>query len=209
VVADSPLGVRVISVEERSPAHLGDLRAEDIIVRVGEEEVRSIDAFARLSTALRGRAESVPVLVFRGGDPRELTLHLYSYPVLQAWGIAFIPEHDIRFAEPQTGSAYWTRLGAGFEAADKPAEALDAYLNSLHNVPADQAVAFSASRLCLRLSRERLEAGALLDGIESLRRGMVMLERLFSGPLSEAQLATVREELRRALEELRAQTRSP
>ena len=76
VVADSPLGVRVVSVEEGSQASLADLRPEDIIVRVEAREVHSIDEFAALSATLKGHAASATVLVFRNGAPRELTLRL-------------------------------------------------------------------------------------------------------------------------------------
>jgi len=56
VVADSPLGVRVVSVEDASQASQADLRPEDIIIRVDGADVGSIDAFAMFSEALKGRA---------------------------------------------------------------------------------------------------------------------------------------------------------
>ncbi|MBI3322024.1 MAG: PDZ domain-containing protein [Candidatus Omnitrophica bacterium] len=203
VVADSPLGVRVVSVEESSQASLADLRPEDLIVRVRDTEVHSIDEFATLSNAMNGHAISATVLVFRNGMPRELTLHLYSYPILQAWGIRFLPDHDIRFADPQIGLAYWARLGRGFEEAGNVPDALDAYLNGLHNVPRDPATAMNVSTLLSQMSQQRLRSGALAEGLERLHESLLMLEQLFDSPLSDDQLKEVRRQLHDALHALR------
>ncbi len=203
VVADSPLGVRVVSVEERSQAALADLRPEDIIVRIDEQEIHSIDEFAALSGRLRGTATSVAVVIFRNGAPRELRLHAYSYPVLQAWGITFVPEHDIRFAEPSTGLAYWIRLGLGFENAGKPSEALNAYLNGLHNVPDDLPAALRASGLFSRVSDQRLAEGKTSEGIAALRQSVTMTQKLFDYPLTDEQLNAIRLQLRSTLDSLK------
>src|SRR3989338_7427417 len=72
VVADSPLGVRVVSVEEQSQASLADLRPEDVIVQINQTAVHSIDEFAALSSALRGRAMQAAVVALRRGQPRQL-----------------------------------------------------------------------------------------------------------------------------------------
>ncbi len=212
VVADSPPGVRVVSLEEAAQAYQADLRPEDVIVRINDAQVRSIDEFAEVSAALKGASEAA-VLVFRNGQPRQLRVHLFSLPVRSAWGIEFIPEHDIRFAQPDIGFAYWSRLGQGFERADKPGDALDAYLNALHNVPGDLATALRAEELLLRVIRQRLEQpGGMADGVRLLRQASVMMERLFDRPLSADQLDRIREQLRETLEALRAarlKTRQP
>jgi hypothetical protein len=204
VVADSPLGVRVVSVEESSQAYRADLRPEDIIVRVDDREVPGIDQFAALSASLRGQAVAAAVLVFRNGAPKQLALHLYSYPVLEEWGVEFIPQHDLRFAEPGVGLAYWARMGRGFEEAGKPAEALDAYLNGLHQKPDDVSVALAASRLYGRLSREHAERAELPHGIAALRDSVAILERSFHYPLTDAQLTVVKHQLTVTLETLRS-----
>ena len=203
VVADSPLGVRVVSVEDASQAALADLRPDDIIVQIDAGEVHSIDDFAKRSAALRGRAVETTVLVFRNGGPRELRLHLYSYPILNAWGLQFVPEHDVRFAQPQIGLEYWARLGKGFEEAGKPSEALNAYLNALHNVPTDVPAALKVSGLFSQVSRQRLADGQLADGIALLRQALAMLEKLFNYPLTDEQLQTVRSQLQETLRALR------
>ena len=203
VVADSELGVRVVSVEEASQASLADLRPEDIIARVESSEVHSIDEFAKLSAALKGRATAATVVVFRNGTPRELALHLYSYPVLNTWGISFVPEHDVRFAQPQIGLEYWTRLGRGFEEAGKPAEALGAYLNALHNMPRDVPTALKSGELFFALSRQGLAEGKLADGIAQMAQALTLLEKLFDAPLTDEQLQAVRRELQDTLRALR------
>ena len=203
VVADSELGVRVVSVEDASQASLADLRPEDIIVRVQAQDVHSIEEFATLSAALKGRAVVATVLVFRNGTPRELTLHLYSYPILHAWGISFVPDHDVRFAQPQIGLDYWGRLGKGFEEAGKPSEALNAYLNALHNVPTDVPAALKTGELFFALSRQRLAEGNLADGIAQMAQSLTLLEKLFDYPLTDDQLQTVRRELQETLRVLR------
>jgi membrane-associated protease RseP (regulator of RpoE activity) len=206
VVADSPVGVRVVNVEEASQAALADLRAEDVIVQVGDADVRSIDDFAALSIALKGRTALVRVLVFRNGVPKELSLHLYSYPVLREWKVAFIPDHGIRFAEPRTALDYWRRQGRGFDGAGKTGEALDAYLNGLHHAPTDAPTALKASELCSRLSREQLARGRTAAGIASLRTAVLLLERLFDYPLSTQELESVRAQLRSVLDTLKTST---
>ncbi len=195
VVADSPLGVRVVSVEEASQAYLADLRPEDLIVRIQETEIHSIDEFATLSSALKGRAVSTAVVVFRNGIPHELVLHLYSYPILREWGIAFVPDHDVRFAEASVGLAYWSRLGRGYEDAHNVVEALNAYLNGLHNVPTDVTTTLKVSELFLQRSQQHLATGALPDGISSLRQAVAMLERLFDYSLTDDQLQIVKDHL--------------
>ena len=207
VVADSPVGVRVVSVEESSQAFHADLRAEDLIISIDGHEVRSIDEFAATSLALKGRAALTTVLVFRHGVPREIQVHLYSYPILQRWGVEFIPEHDLHFAEPQVGLEYWARLGRGFEEARNPAEALKAYLNGLHNVPTDDATALNVAELFSRLGQQQVQAGQLREGMTSLRDALLMMEQLFHGPLTDAQLETIKRQLEDTLHALRA-TRS-
>ncbi len=202
VVADSGLGVRVVSVEEGSQPHQADLRAEDVIVQVDGREVHSIDEFAILSRAMKGRATRATVLVFRSGAPRELVFHLYSYPLLREWGIEFVPEDDVRFAQPEIALAYWSRLGRGFEDAGKPEEALNAYLNGLHNAPADGATALKISELFASLGQRALQEGALLPGVTSLRQSLVMMERLFEYPLSDEQLGIIRRLLSETLQAL-------
>lgn len=206
VVADGSLGVRVVSVQDGSQAFLADLRPDDVIIRINETDVRSIDEFATLSSRLKGQAISVKVVVFRNGVPQELLLHVYSYPVLREWGIEFIPDHDVRFAEPQVGLEYWRRLGRGFQEARKPAEAVNAYLNGLHNVPTDTATAFAASTLFLDVSRAQFDARRMKEGITTLRQSLLMLEKLFESPLSDAQLQTVRDQLQATLHTLRQAT---
>ena len=209
VVADSPLGVRVVQVEETSQAYQADLRPEDIVVRIGNTEIHSIDAFATLSSQLKGRVRAAKVVIFRNGTPRELTVHLYSYPILRAWGIAFLPEHDIRFAEAKTGWTYWNRLGRGFEGAGKLPEALNAYLNGLHNLPTDTGTAFTVAILSSTVSQQRLAAGALAEGLPLLRQSVAMMEKLFDAPLTQEQLLTIRRQLEATLAALRAAVAPP
>lgn len=203
VVADSPVGVRVVSLEESSQAYLADLRPEDIIVHIQGREVRSIDEFAVVSHELKGRAVRATVLVFRNGLPRELTLHLYSVPVLREWGVEFVPDHDVHFADPMIGLDYWRRLGRGFEEAGKPTEALDAYLNGLHNVPTDVATALKVMDLFSRASQQHLTDGELADGIASLQQALAMMEKLFDEPLTEDQLQAIKRQLEETLRTLR------
>ncbi len=203
VVVDSALGVRVVSVEESSQASQADLRPEDLIVRIGEGEVHSIDDFAVLSSRLKqDHTVTVTALVFRNGVPLELTLHIYSYPVLRRWGVAFVPEHDVRFAQPQTGLDYWRRLGRGFEEAGKPAEALNACLNGLHVVPDDLETALEVSRLLVLTSRNYLASKALAEGVGTLRQAITILQHAFDVPLTDEQLREVKRQLEEALEAL-------
>ena len=206
VVSDSSLGVRVVSVDPDSQASRADLRPEDVIVRVRDTEVRSIDDFSVISNALRGRAVSAAVLVFRHGAPKELLLHLFSYPVLQAWGVEFVADDDIRFAEPRVGRDYWRRLGRGFEEAGKPEEALNAYLNSLHNVPEDLETAVAAQALYLQLAQQRFTTERVAEGVEDFQHALVMMERLFERDVPTEQLTQVKIALERTLVALRQAT---
>ena len=206
VVADSPVGVRVVSVEDGSQADLADLRAEDIIVSVDGKEIHSIDEFAILSSTGTGRLVRATVLVFRNGIPHELSVHLYSYPILRTWGVEFIPNLDVRFAQAQVGLEYWMRLGRGFEEAHKPVEALDAYLNGLHNVPTALAVALKVSELYTHVSQEHLSRGDLVEGIAALRQAVLLTEKLFDYPLTEEQLQAIKHRLTQTLEVLRQTT---
>ena len=203
VVADSPLGVRVVSVDDASQAYFADLRPEDIIVRIGTQEIHSIDEFATLSSALKGRIRTIPVLVFRNGAPRELTVHLYSYPILRQWGIEVVPDYDIRFAQPEVGLDYWRRLGRGYEDAEKPGYALEAFLNALHQVPTDIPTALKVVELSSRVSEQQLRERQLRNGIASLRQALTVMEKLFEYPLTDEQLETIKRQLQATLESLR------
>ena len=203
VVADSPLGVRVVTVEAASQAALADLRPDDLIVRIHGQDVRSIDEFATLSHQLKGQTAAVTLVVFRQGMPRELLVHLYSYPVLRDWGIQFVPEHDIRFAQPDVGFAYWQRLGRGFEDAKKPDDALSAYLNALHNAPTDTATAIKVSTLFSRASQRHLKEGRLPEGIAALRHAVQMMEHLLEQPLADEQLQSIKQQLQETVTALR------
>lgn len=204
IVADSQVGVRVVSVEESSQAFQADLRPEDVIVSVNGHEVRSIDEFAGLSTSMKGRATLATVVVFRRGAPREIRVHLYSYAVLRTWGIEFIPEHDLRFAEWRTGLEYWTRLGRGFEEARKPGDALNAYLNGLHNVPADSATALKVAELFASIGQQHLRQRRLAEGIASLGQAVLVFERLFDYQMTDEELKRIKHQLEETLLALRA-----
>lgn len=210
IVADSAVGVRVVSVEETSQAFQADLRPEDIIVNVNGQEVRSIDEFASLSTVLKARTALATVLVFRRGAPRELRVHIYSYPLLRTWGLEFIPEHDVRFAEPRIGLEYWTRMGRGFEEARKSADALNAYLNGLHLVPADAATALKTAELFSSLGQEHLRQREWAKGIAALRQAVGVFEKLFDYPMSDDDLQRIKRQLEATLQALRTtKTASP
>jgi len=199
----SPRGVRVVSVEDTSQASLADLRPEDIIVRINDAPVTSIDEFAVTSRALQRSAIKATVLVLRNGQPRELLVHLYSYPILRQWSLSFVPEHDMRFAEPRAGVAYWARMGRGFETAGNLEQALNAYLNALHNDPTQVDVALKASELLWRLAQARLKDRRLPDALMAIQQGTVLLGRLFDHPLDDAQLQAVKSHLEDTLETLR------
>ena len=205
-MADSQLGVRVVSVEESSQAYLADLRPEDIIVRIDGKEIRSIDEFAVISSALKGRATVTNLLIFRNGTPKQLSVYLYSYPILHEWGLEFVPNYELRFAQPYTGREYWFRLGRGFEEVGKSSEALNAYLNALHQVPTDTAIAFKISRLFTLMSQERLKGGALAEGVALLRQAVVTMQKLFDYPLTNEQLQSIKSQLETTLRILREAT---
>lgn len=209
VVADSPLGVRVVSVEDASQAYFADLRPEDVIVRIGTQEIRSIDEFATFSSALKGRVRTIPVLVFRNGAPLELTVHLYSYPILRRWGIEVVPDYDIRFAQPEVGLNYWRRLGRGYEDAGKPAYALEAYLNALHQAPTDLPTAVKIVELSSLVSEQQLRERQLAGGIASLRQALTVMDKLFDYPLTDEQLETIKRQLQATLESLRHVSQQP
>jgi hypothetical protein len=195
VVADGPFGVRVVSVDESSQASLTDLRAEDVILEINQLPVRTIDEFAVVSRSLKGKASQAQVVVLRNGQPRELTLHLYSMPILQRWGLFFVHEHDIRFGQGETGLAHWSRLGRGFELAGNDEQALNAYLNALHNVPAEWRMAMKIDSLLWKIARVRLKADRLSEAIGTIQQANALLERLFEQPLEEADLKAVKQEL--------------
>ena len=208
VVADSPVGVRVVSVEESSQAYWADLRPEDVMIRIHGEPVQSIDDFATISLALKGRRVITRVVVFRSGKPREILLHLYSYPLLNAWGIKFVPDDELRFAKPHIAIEYWARLGRGFEEADRPAGALEAYLNALHSVPTETRVAVKVAELLLEVTQRHLQGGAVAEGVASLAQATGVMEKLFDEPLSDEQLGRLKHRLETTLTALRTVTKS-
>ncbi|MBI4341121.1 MAG: PDZ domain-containing protein [Candidatus Omnitrophica bacterium] len=206
VVTDSPLGVRVVSVEEATQAALADLRPEDLIVRIQEDDVRTIEEFAAVSTVMKGKTKAATLVIFRNGAPRTLTLHLYSYPLLREWGVQFLPNYDFRFAEPEVGRDYWFRLGRGFEQAGKPAEALDAYLNALHNLPVDAEMGLKAALLFARQGQSQMRSRQLVPALASLRDGITMMEHLFDYPLTEVQLRLIKTQLQETLHAIKEAT---
>lgn len=209
IVADSPLGVRVVSVEAQSQASLSDLRPEDVIVRIDGQAVRTIDDFAVLSQHLKGRSTKAAVLILRNGEPQELLVHLYSVPILRQWGLSFVPEHDIRFIDPSAAAAYWTRLSRGFRDAKDLERALNAVLNALHDDAANLELALQASDLLWAIARQRLTARHLPQALVAIQHGTTLLEHLFRQPLTDAQLQTVRTQLQDTLEALRRRGEAP
>ena len=198
-VVDSSIGVRVVSVDETSQAARADIRPDDIIVRIDDHEVHSIDEFAILSKALKGRSQSATVLVFRQGQPMELRLHLFSYPVLATWGLQVIPEFDIRFAEPRVGAEYWQRQARGYEMAHDAQNALHAYLNALHNVPDDTDTAVKVSQLFCQVSQQRLRKGKTREGVSALSQAVILMQKLLDRPLTDEQLHALKQQLKEAL----------
>lgn len=209
VVADSPEGVRVISVEEHSQAYVADVRPEDLIIQVNGTAVETIDEFARMSHDLKGRAIKTSVVILRNGEPRELIVHLYSYPILRHWDLTFVPEHDIRFADPEVGARYWMRLGRGFLSADKPEQALNAYLNALHNDPRQLDAALHVAQLLLEMTQTRLKEQRLPEALAAFKQGAIVLGRLFEQPLAAEQLAAIKHQLEQTLLVLKAYQQAP
>ena len=200
---DNPLGARVVSVEEASQAALADVRSDDVIVQINDTAIKTIDEFAILSQTLRGQAVKARVVVLRDGEPRELFVHLYSYPLLREWDLYFVPEHDLRFLEPKAALAYWLRLARGFETAHDAEHALNAYLNALHQDPAQVDVAVQASELIWAIARARLAQHRLPDALAAIQQGTTLLNHLFDHPLDGVQLQLVKHQLQETLELLR------
>jgi hypothetical protein len=203
VVVNSEIGVRVISVDPESQAYRADLRPEDIIIRVREADVRSIDDFSLVSAALKGRTDHAAVVIFRNGAPREIRLHLYSYPVLDAWGIEFIPDFDLRFGDPMAGKAYWSRQGRGHLEVGDRESALAAHLNALHNLPNDTEAALNACDLLFQLGQAHLSQQAMPAALSRLADALSISERLFAFPLSDDELLRVKSQLQATLTALR------
>jgi len=207
VVADSALGIRVVSVDEQSLAYRANLRPEDVVVQVNDMAIHSIDEFAVLSQSLKGRATKASLLILRNGQPRTILVHLYSEPILQRWDVAFVPEHDIRFADPKPGVEYWTNLGRGFDTANKLPDAINSYLNALHNDPQNVDVALIVVSRLGQLAREQLAQAKWSDAVTTLSRAMAMLSRMFDGPITVEQRERVKQELQSTLSSLQEANR--
>ena len=204
VVVNDASGVRVVSVEENSQAALADLRPEDLIIQINGTPLKTIDDFAVVSQALKRSATKVGVVILRNGQPRELLVHLYSYPVLRRWDLTFVPDHDIRFAEAKAGVAYWMRLARGFETAGRLDQALNATLNALHNDPGDLDVALKASELLSRIAHAKLTARQLGEALIAIREGTILLGKLFEQPLDAAKLQAIKSQLEATLQALQS-----
>ncbi len=81
-------------------------------------------------------------------------------------------------------------------------------MNALHNVPGDVPSAVAAAEFASRLGQEHLGEGRLAQGIASLHRGVVLMERLFQYELTEAQLRRLRDQLEATVAALRGATRT-
>ena len=67
-VATAPAGgVTVLGVQTGSKAHRAGLRFGDVVVKVGQSEVRNVDQFQQLAGSA-ARSDSVPLLVARNGS---------------------------------------------------------------------------------------------------------------------------------------------
>ena len=209
VIADHSFGVRVVSVDEDAQAYQADLRPEDIIIRIDSEEIDSIDRFALISNSLKGKALRARLLIFRNGVPKEIEVHLYSYPVRETWGLDFVPDYDLRFAQSYIAETYWLRMGRGYLEAGNEAQALSSYLNVLHNEPQNITAAVKVAELFSRIGHRRLKERAYAAGITALRQSLAVLQKLFDYPLTEAQMLSIKEQLQETLKTLRELNRDP
>ena len=204
VLADSPTGVRVVQIEDTSQAARLDLRPEDIIMLVNDRRVRTIDEFGTVSQLLKGQATQASVIILRNGQPYELTLHVYSLPLLRAWGIRFVPDFDLRFVEPSAGMAYWRNLARGFDTANKTDEAISAYLNALHHAPEQADIAMRLTELWLAQTRQRIATQQTNEALESLNHAVTTLQRLFDQPRNVDELERIKRQLEQTLIALKA-----
>ena len=204
VLANSELGVRVVSVEEDSQAALADLRPEDVIVQVDDTALKTIDEFAVLSHALKRRSTKATVVVLRNGQSRQLFVHLYSYPVLRQWGLTFVPDYDLRFVDAAAGLAYWTRMARGFDIAGQSDQALNAWLNALHHQPQDVEVAVHVVELLCRIAQAKLKARQLGEALIAIQEGTILLGKLFDQPLDTAKLQAIKSQLEATLHALQS-----
>jgi len=195
MVADSPVGIRVVSVEEGSLAHQADLRPEDVVVQIDGTPIKTIDEFAVMSKALKGRAARADVVVLRNGQPRQLVLQIYSAALLREWDIPFVPDYDLRFIDPNAAVAYWTNLGRGYETAGDLEHALNAHLNALHHVPDSTELALKVSSLWSALAQRQLQNNQMPQALAVIERQMRLMARLFDRQVDDATLAAVKQQL--------------
>ena len=118
---------------------------------------------------------------------------------LHQWDLAFIPDHELRFAEPTAGRHYWLNLGRGFETADDLDGALQASLNALHNEPDNVEVAMNTADLFWRIAERHLQSRRLPDAMRALGSGTALLHRLFEHPLKPEQLNQIKSRLEESL----------
>lgn len=204
IVADSQAGVRVVQIEDTAQAARLDLRPEDIIMLVNDRRVRTIDEFAVVSQLLKGQAAQASVIILRNGQPYELTLHVYSLPLLREWGIRFVPDFDLRFVEPAAGMAYWRNLARGFEVAGKTDDAIVSYLNALHHDPAQSDIAMRLTELWLAQTQQQLAKQQTNEALASLNQAVTTLQRLFEEPRNLDELERIKRQLEQTLRALKS-----
>jgi len=72
-LGQSPGGLVVVAVRERSPAAVADIRAGDTIVRIADVELKEFGDMAAVRTRLKAGV-ALPVAVSRGGNPVDLSI---------------------------------------------------------------------------------------------------------------------------------------
>ena len=113
VVANSDVGVRVVSVEAGTQAAMAGLQPEDLIVRINGDDVRSIDEFATRSTTgptgFGGAAMGSPV-AFSG--------------TAETTGVAMAPDWRIRCSKRSAPSTQASAIRLTKRATDLMASSL-------------------------------------------------------------------------------------
>jgi len=134
-VGEGRPGVVVVFVREDAFALAAGVRAGDHLVAIDEQPINSLEDFADMSRALAGRRTDVSVELLRGGTRFTTDVSLASPTVRSAWGLAFLPDYSLRFADPNAARRYWSQRASHELVQGQDVEAMRSLLNVLHYAP--------------------------------------------------------------------------
>lgn len=205
-------GVRVVEIHPGCPAERAGLKTGDIIIEIDGQKVKTLEAFANMSKAMKDTSAEANLLLIRKGKLQNIFLNTYSAIVFEEWkekvprppesslgGLSlfqyYVEKGKTRLEENKLGGSLETQLTKGEEAVRY-------FFYALHYNPTAVDVALLIADIYMDMARLCLENGRPPLAMENYSKAATMYEKCSKKHVAEKDLELILAHLQEVEKEL-------